>query len=410
MAFTKLWVIAYRDLGRNRRRSILTLIAAALGLALLIVMSGYIAGVVDGALQNNIRLQTGHVQLRAATYDESKLSLLWADLLEDTPTLLAQARAMSEVRAATPVLWSSGVLSTIYESVSVRVTGIDPASPVHDPIRQGIAAGQFLTAEDRGGILIGKRLADSMEIGVGQRVSLAVGTSNERPEEGVFTIRGLFETGVPSYDDNTVFMSLSQAGALMDASGHASAIVIMLHKQDDANYVATALMHPGIQALTWEEMNSLLLEAVQAGMSFYIMMYGVVILVVAVIIANTLLMSVFERTREMGILAALGMKGRQIMLMVVLEAGTLALIGILVGILLGSAGVWYLSTAGIPIGDLDLGSSAEGIAIGTTLYAKFVPSDLVSLSIWMLAIVLLASLYPAWFAARREPINALHEL
>jgi putative ABC transport system permease protein len=102
------------------------------------------------------------------------------------------------------------------------------------------------------------------------------------------------------------------------------------------------------------------------------------------------------------------MKGRQIMLMVVLEAGILALMGILVGILLGSAGIWYLSTAGIPIGDLDLSSAAEGIAIGTTLYAQFVPSDFISLSFWMLAIILLASLYPAWYAARREPVSALH--
>ena len=408
MAFTKLWVIAYRDLGRNRRRSILTLIAVALGLALLVVMSGYIAGVLDGALSNSIRLQTGHVQLRAESYDETKLSLLWSDLLGDSETLLTQAGGMSEVKAATPVLWSSGVLSTIQESVGMRVAGIDPASEMYDPVRQGIIAGQFLTADDRGGILMGNSLADSMDIGVGERVSLTVGTSNEIPVDGIFTVRGLFATGVPSYDDNTVFMSLAQAQAVMDANGHASAIIIMLHQQDNADQVAGTLQRPGITAQTWEDLNSFLLEAVQAGMSFYIMMYGVVILVVAVIIANTLLMSVFERTREMGILAALGMKGRQIMLMVVLEAGILALMGILVGVLLGSAGVWYLSSVGIPVGDL--GSAAEGIAMGSTLYAKFVPGDIASLSFWMLAIILLASLYPAWFAARREPVSALHAL
>jgi ABC-type lipoprotein release transport system permease subunit len=408
MAFKKLWVIAYRDLGRNRRRSILTLIAVALGLALLLVMSGYIAGVVEGALQNSIRLQTGHMQLRAESYDESKLSLLWGDLLSEPGALATQAAGRSEVKSATPILWSSGVLSTIHESVGTRVTGIDPNSPYYDPIRQSMVEGQFLTADDRGGILMGKRLAESMDIGVGQRVSLAVGTSNEIPEEASFTVLGLFSSGVPSYDENTVFMPLPQAQGIMDASGHASAIVIMLHEQDDANQVATILGQPGINVLTWEDMNSVLLEAIEAGMSFYIMMYGIVILVVAVIIANTLLMSVFERTREMGILAALGMKGRQIMLMVVLEAGILALMGILVGILLGSAGIWYLSTAGIPIGDLDLSSAAEGIAIGTTLYAQFVPSDFISLSFWMLAIILLASLYPAWYAARREPVSALH--
>jgi ABC-type lipoprotein release transport system permease subunit len=163
MALTKLWTISFRDLGRNRRRSAFTLIAVALGLALVILMSGYIAGVVEGSLQNGIELQTGHVQLRSASYEESKKSLLWKDLLDDTETLLNRARGMSQVKAATPVLWSSGVLSTIHEAAGLQVTGIDPASAFHNPIREGLVAGEFLTADERGGILIGKRLFSPFE-------------------------------------------------------------------------------------------------------------------------------------------------------------------------------------------------------------------------------------------------------
>ena len=189
MALTKLWTIAYRDLGRNRRRSAFTLIAVGLGLALVIVLSGYIAGILDGSLQNSIELQTGHVQLRAASYEEEKLSLLWGDLLDDTEELLNRARGMGEVKAASPVLWSSGVLSTIHETIGLRVTGIDPASAIHDPIREGLVAGEFLSVDERGGILIGKGLADNMGLGVGQRVSLIVGHSDGKPEEGIFTIK-----------------------------------------------------------------------------------------------------------------------------------------------------------------------------------------------------------------------------
>jgi ABC-type lipoprotein release transport system permease subunit len=76
MTLNKLWVIAFRDLGRNRRRTGLTLIAVALGLALLIVMSGWIAGALEGAIQNSIRLKTGHLQMRADSYEEEKFSLL----------------------------------------------------------------------------------------------------------------------------------------------------------------------------------------------------------------------------------------------------------------------------------------------------------------------------------------------
>ncbi len=406
MALSKLWVIAYRDLGRNRRRSILTLIAVALGLALTIVMSGFIAGVLEGSLQDNIRLNTAHVQLRAESYEMEKLSLLWQDLLGDTEGLLAQANGMSEVEAATPVLWASGVLSTLRESVGLRLTGIDPASSIYDHIREGMVAGEYLRPDDRGDILIGRRLADSMGIGVGQKVSLAVGNPEGEPQEGIFTIRGVFDTGVPSYDENTVFVPLSQAQAFTRAGDRASAIMIMLHKQDDADKVAAAMQRPGTSALTWEDLNVVLLQSVQTGMSFYYILYAIVILVVAVVIANTLLMAVFERTREMGILAALGMKGRQIMAMVLFEATILALMGILVGIVLGSAGVAYLAKEGVYIGDASA-SLVEGFAVGSTMYARYVPGDVISLSLWMLVIIVLVSLYPARYAARLEPVKAL---
>lgn len=409
MAFTKLWVIAYRDLGRNRRRTILTLVAVALGLALLIFLSGYIAGVVEGSIQNSIRLRTGHVQIRAESYEEERMSLLWADLLDGVDSTMAQAGEMAQVKAAAPILWARGILSTINESVGMVVSGIDPASQVHDPIREGMVAGTYLSPDDRGAILIGKRLADDLGVGVGQRVSLAVSQSEGDPEEGIFEIKGLFATGVPVYDENTAFMPISQAQAFTGSGSRASAIVIMLHDQEDAPAVASRLSAAGIESLTWEDMHAVLLETIEAALGFYYLIYGIVILVVAVIIMNTLLMAIFERTREMGILAALGMKGRQIMLMVLLEAITLALVGILLGALIGVVLVTYVSGVGIPIGD-SISTVADNIALGTTLYTKFVPGDVIGLSVAMLVIIVLVSLYPAWYAARLEPVVALRAL
>jgi ABC-type antimicrobial peptide transport system permease subunit len=116
---------------------------------------------------------------------------------------------------------------------------------------------------------------------------------------------------------------------------------------------------------------------------------------------------VFERIREMGILAALGMKGRQILQMFLLEATSLCLAGIAVGVVLGSVGVGYLATAGFPIGDKIASVGGNGIALSTTLYARFVPGTFAMLALALLVIVLLASLYPAWYAARLEPVEAL---
>ena len=408
MALGKLWVIAYRDLGRNRRRSIFSLIAVALGLGLLILMNGYIAGITEETVQNNIRLRTGHVQLRAASYEEEKLSLKWEDLIADPETVTAQAAALPEVKAAAPVLWATGILNTREDSTGLRLYGIQPDSALYAPIREGLVSGDFLTPDDRSGVLIGQKLADDLHIAVGQDVNLSVVNADGQPDEATFTVRGLFATGVPSYDEGSVLMPLARAQALTRTEKHASAIVMMLNRQEDASTVAAQLQRPGLTALTWRELNQVFLELMSLSVGFYYVMDAIVILVVAVVIANTLLMAVFERIREMGILAALGMKGRQIMLMFLLEAATLGIAGVVVGIALGLAGVGYLATAGLYIGDIS--SAAGNVPISSTIHGRFAFDVFAWLSFWTLVIILLASLYPAWFAARREPAEALRAL
>jgi ABC-type lipoprotein release transport system permease subunit len=257
-------------------------------------------------------------------------------------------------------------------------------------------------------------LARSLGLTAGDDVGLLVNTADEQPDEAIFTIRGLYDTGTPSYDEITVFLPLAKAQAFTRAGDRASAVVALLHDKEDADAVAGALRAPEltpqeVRTFTWRDLNQVILQAVEMSMGIMYLMYLVVLAVVAVVIANTLLMSVFERTREMGILAALGMKGRQVLAMFVLEAGILGVIGIAVGILLGSLGVYYLSTQGWHIGDLASMATAE-VGYGETIYAQFAPAEMVQLSIASLVITLLASLYPAWFAARMEPIDALRAL
>jgi ABC-type lipoprotein release transport system permease subunit len=409
MAIKKLWVIAFRDLGRNRRRTGLTLLAVILGMFVLILLSGFIAGIFDSMISFSILLESGHVQIRSEDFKMEKPSLKWEDLLENSGELVAQARAIDGVTAAAPVLWAGGFINTADELVGVSVTGIDPGSSFHDPIRQGIVAGEYLQANDRDGVLIGQKLANDLGIGAGSRISLLVNTSDGETDEDIFTVRGLFTTGIVSYDASTVYMPLAKAQAITNAGERISAVILLTEDAETAAPVAAALGAPGRDVITWREMNALILNAIEQGNFFYNLIYGIVILIVAVLIANTLLMSVFERTRELGILAALGLKGRQIMAMVLLEAGTLALMGVVVGVVLGALVVWYMSFNGIYIGD-DIASMVQGFAYPSTFYAKIAPGSFLALSLAMLGIVLLAALYPARFAARMEPVEALHAL
>ncbi|MBL7065990.1 MAG: ABC transporter permease [Anaerolineae bacterium] len=405
----KLWRIAVRDLGRNKRRSALTLIAVMMGLALVIALHAFEMGAIQGSIDDNIRVQTGHVQVRAGSYDEDKVSLKWEDLLEEPQGLAAQAQALADVRAAAPVLWASGILGTIEDSVGVRVYGIDPLAETAAPFREDLA-GEFLAPDDRSGLLISQRLANNLGLAVGDDVSLLINTSGEQPDEATFTIRGLYDTGLPAFDEATIFMPLAKAQAFTRAGDRASAVVALLHDREDADAVAETLRAPGLELLTWRDLNQLMVEGVQSAMGFLYMIYLIVLAIVAVVVANTLLMSVFERTREMGILAALGMKGRQIMAMFVLESATLGAIGVVLGVLLGSLGVYYLATEGLYLGDLSANVASAEIAYGETMYARFQWADTAVLSAVCWIIMLLTSLYPAWFATRKEPIDALRAL
>jgi len=410
MAFGKLWVLALRDLERNRRRSLLALLAVGLGLALLILLNGFVAGIIDGSLQNTIRLRTSHVQVRAESYPDVKVSLQWKDLLSDLDTLLARVKAIPEIKAAAPVLWAGAVLSTKNDSMGLQIFGIDVDSDVNAPIREAMVAGAYLSADDRSGILLGKRLAESMGIAVDQSVSVTLVDADGNPQEALFTVRGLFSTGIVSYDDSAVLMPLAKAQSFTHTDGHASAVLIFLDDKENADAVAAQLKAPGLSVQTWEELNRLFLQLMQTAMGFYVILDVIVMLIVAVIIANTLLMSVFERFREIGILAALGMKARQIMQMFLYESILLGLAGSVVGMVLGALAVWYLSTSGLYMGEDVASVGGSAYALSATVYARFVPSQFVTLSLWTVAITVLTSLYPAWFAARQEPVEALRAL
>jgi ABC-type lipoprotein release transport system permease subunit len=404
----KLWEIALRGLGRHKRRSILTFIAVALGLALLIILNGFVSGVIEDSMQNGIRLQTGHVQVRSAGYEEEKLSLLWEDLLDKPADRVAEISASDEVKLATQVLWATSVINTLSDTVGAKLVGIELDSPYYQPIREGIIAGDFLSGSNQGEILLGKRLADSLGIAAGRKVNLTVSTGSDQVRTGDYTVRGIYETGVPAFDEGTIYMALPQAQALTETRGFASAIIIMLNRQADSNKVAAALQSTGTKTYTWESVNQVILEALKAGMNFYIILDAIVMLVVAVVIANTLLMAVFERTREIGILGALGMRKKQLQQLFLLEAGILALLGIGLGLVLGLLGVAYLSIFGINFGEA--AAVADNMpVVGAVMRARFVWGTFAALSFGTLVICLLASLYPARFAAKMEPVDALRK-
>jgi ABC-type lipoprotein release transport system permease subunit len=401
-----LFKLAFRNLGRNKTRTLLSILAVGAGMSLLLLMASVVEGEMRGALDNSIRLQSGHLQIRPASYEEGKLSLKWEDLIADPDVVVGKITSLSQVRVATPRLNASAILSIGDESKGVQILGIDPASTANQPFREGMLTGEFLQADDREGILVGNLLAEKLNLQVGNKVNLLVTTSNGDVNEQLFTVRGVYTTRTPAFDEGTVFMPLAKAQTITATENHASTIFVLLQERDQADAVKQALQSNNFQVLTWRDQNTFVVQFEDYAGVFLIFLYLIVLGITATVVTNTLVMAVFERTREIGILAAIGMKGRGIMAQFLAEAALLATGGVIGGLILGGIMVAYFNVNGFYIGNMGI----TGIMFEDRIFAYLTLNNAITLAVVTYIITLVASLYPARLAARMEPVEALHGL
>ena len=396
--------MAFRDLGRNRRRSFFSALAVGGGLALLILMASVVEGEMGGALENTIRLQSGHIQIRAATYNENKSSLKWEDLVANPDEIVAKIAAFDQVKTATPRLYASGFLSSGTQSAGAKITGIDPLSPASDPYREGIVSGEYLNPDDRDAVLIGIPMAEKLNLQVGDKVGLSLNTADGNVQEQTFTVKGIYTTNTFGFDSSTVFLPLTKVQAMTRTENHASAIFVLLKDTGMTDTVAPALSVPAnMQIKTWRELNSLFVEWEALAQSYIGFLYLIILAISVSVIINTLIMSVYERTREIGILSAIGMRGSRIMALFLAESSLLAVGGVIMGLIIGVLATMWFNVNGFYVGNMGL----SGIAITDTIYAKLTMDNLINLTIMTFVATILAGLYPAITASRMEPVAAL---
>lgn len=400
---TQLFKMAFRDLGRNRRRSFFSALAVGIGLTLLILMASVIEGEMGGAIESAINLQSGHLQVRASSYDENRSSLKWENLVENPDQIAAQIASLDQVKAATPRLFASGFLSSGTQSAGARIVGIDPQSSANDPYRNGVISGDYLNADDRDALLIGKPMAEKLNLKAGDKVSLSVNTANGDVLEQIFTVKGIYTTNTYGFDSATVFLPLAKAQTITQTENHASTIFVILKDTSFTDGVVAALNVSNLKVLTWRDLNSLIVEWESMADSYISIFYMIILAITASVIINTLIMSVYERTREIGILSAIGMRGYRIMMLFLAESSLLAVGGAIMGLVLGLLATLYFNRFGFYIGNMGL----TGILVTDTIYAKLTMDNIINLTIMTFVVTMLAGLYPAVMASRMEPIEAL---
>ena len=399
--------MSFRDLGRNRRRTFFSALAVSVGLAILILMASVIKGEMGGAVQGAIILESGHIQVRAASYDPNKSSLKWEDLVLNPDQIASQIGGLPQVKAATPRLFASGFITAGNQSAGASIYGIDPTSAASDPYRLGIISGNYLATDDNSGLLIGKPNADKLHLKAGDNVNLSVNTANGDVAEQKFVVRGIYSTNTSGFDSATILLPLAKAQAITQAQNHASTIFVLLKDDTTTDSVAAALngtaAQAGLKVLTWKQLNPLVLDWETQANSYISILYLIILAIAASVIINTLIMSVYERTREIGVLSAIGMRGGRIMSLFLTESALLAVGGVLMGIVLGVLGIYLFNIHGFYIGKMGL----TGFMVSDTIFAKLTMDNVINLSIVTFIVTILAGLYPAIMASRLQPVEAL---
>jgi ABC-type lipoprotein release transport system permease subunit len=403
--------LAWRNMWRNWRRTAIALVAIVIGLILLLFMEGLIQGSDQAIFGNAVRLYGGNIQVHAPGFREkaNRLPLL---PLGDADTILEVARAQPQVIYAAPRINTGGMISSREGAYSVAITGVEPDVEVlHSIQAENVVAGRFLLAEDQDAIFLGQGLADLLAVAPGDRVTLLGRSSHEMMRQRTMTLVGIYDLGMAEAEKGVVFITLPTAQRLYNLRDQTTEVTLTLAKvgQEAAVLAALQAALPGYEVDSWETLRPEMRQTMdtKAGVTTFISF--VVLLIASIGILNLMLMAVFERTREMGVLAALGMKGRQVMGLFLLEGALIGVVGAVIGCTLA---VILLSALG-QVG-LDFSSTANmgemTALMGDRIYPSFTWAGVLGRGITVAFIAALAALYPAWQAARQEPARALHHV
>ena len=403
--------MAWRNMWRNWRRTAIALIAIILGLLLLLAMDGLIKGSDQAIFGNSVRLYGGNIQIHGPGFLEKSKRMPLIPV-ENADAVLDVVRAQPQVKSASKRINTGGMISSREGAYSVVITAIEPEQEVaHSLQAENIIAGRFLLPEDGDAVIIGKGLAQSLAVTVGDRVTLLGRSTHEMMRQRTMTIVGIFDLGMPDAEKGMAFITLAEAQTLYNLRDQATEITIVLNDVAQEAAVLSSLKASlsGYEIDGWDTLRPEMRETMDTKAGVTAAFSFIVLLIASIGILNLMLMAVFERTREMGVLASLGMKGRQIMVLFLVEGTLIGIVGAVIGCVIAMIIITLLGQVGIDMSFIS-GTGDMGALMGDRLYPALTWAQAAKQGVAVAVIAALATLYPAWQAARQEPAVALHHV
>jgi len=401
--------VALRNVFRNRKRTAITLAAVFVGIVVIIFVNGLLAGLHLSFNDQLTKGVLGDLQLQRQGYRDSAES---APLTLDVPlddSLRAMLDGNDEIEAWSPRIRFGGLVSNGEDSAMFLGMAVDPEKErvVTPKALENVVEGTWLRDDVPNGVVMSEQLAHSLHLKVGDEITILSNTREGSMNGRDFQLLGLLSSSLPNAPGRLIVMDRSIVGPMLFMDNSATEIAISLRDPAHAQDVGDALrakVSPRAIPLSvygWKDLSPFFVDIMQMQDMVFGIVVAVLFLMVLTGIANTMLMSVFERTREIGTLMALGMRRRSVVMLFLLEALMLGVTGALLGLVVGGTVVGLLGLHGIPFA----APGTSGAAL--TVYPVISTTTVLIVVVFAVVCSLVSAFYPAYRASRLEPVAAL---
>jgi ABC-type lipoprotein release transport system permease subunit len=401
--------IAWRNLWRNRARTLISITAIALSYAMFLISIGFADSMYDDMEVAAAEMVGGNVLIHGKGYWESQTN---EKFISDPAPILASVAQTKDIKAVASRVITEGLLSTSASSSATRLMGVDPLveKDFSNPAKY-LDHGKFFDEAEEAPLVIGAKTAKTLNVDVGDRVVLTVTAPDGEMQRALFYVTGILKAGVSSIDDGPAYTTISAAQNALGIGAGLTQVGLLTETVNQAGVKTEVakLMPPELEILTWDEAMPDLVGMIELDAAFGDI-YGIIIFIVVVFaVMNTFLMIVMERIRELGLLAALGLKPSQVARLLLIESFLMAVVSVIIGFGLGYLGHTLINAIGIDMNDL-YGTDIEmgGITmVDTILHSKINPPRWIKATISVLGLVMLGAVYPAYKASKLNPSQAM---
>lgn len=400
--------ISWKNIWRNPVRSAVVIAAVMLGIWAGIFIVGFTSGMSKQRLHDQLDTYTGDIQIHTPAFVNDKRV---SQFIPDGDKVLAKIRKTPGVVAAIGHTIATGLASSSTNSYGTAIVGVNPKEETSVfSLPHKLVEGNFLATKGRFPVVVGKEMAKRLNVHLGSKIVLNFQDTTGDLTASAFRIAGIFKTSSTTYDESHVFVRSSDLNNLLGTSHLIHEIVIKTNSPRQAPVLATQLQKiwPKLKVQSWEQVApELQLLDSTIRLEIYIFM-SILVLALALGIINTMLMAILERTRELGMLMAIGMNKKRIFGMIVAETFFLSFIGAPLGIFFSWITIHLTGKYGINLSIVGKGLSQFGY--GSIIYPVLDHAYYFHIALMMIVAALLSAIYPAVKALKLRPVEAIRKI